>query len=226
MVLTLIRDLPGDRLTCPRRLADHHRRLGLSTGRPGPHDFTSALRRSSARPSPAAAARVHRIPHPTSVTIAIRPLGGTEWAEDRGDLGRAPNDLCFSEYLDGFSEIGVIWATGTRGVELELRCRCGASGWPILRCHPCERRDPYSAAVVVKQGLSDISSKQHLPDFMGPGSARACPTTLRVAGSTLIRDNSGGLGEGVVLGVRRTRAISTHDAGSSGGSAEGVSRRP
>ena len=44
MVLTLIRDLPGDRLSCPRRRhARHeHRRLDPSTGRSGPHDFTSA----------------------------------------------------------------------------------------------------------------------------------------------------------------------------------------
>jgi hypothetical protein len=44
-VLTLIRDLPGDRLSCPRRpqcSSTKHRELGISTGMPGPHDFTSA----------------------------------------------------------------------------------------------------------------------------------------------------------------------------------------
>ena len=41
MVLTLIRDLPGDRRSCPRRprRSSKHRNLGISTGMPGPHDF-------------------------------------------------------------------------------------------------------------------------------------------------------------------------------------------
>jgi hypothetical protein len=40
--LRLIRDLLGDRLDCPRHAAarQKQRALGLSTGRPGPHDFT------------------------------------------------------------------------------------------------------------------------------------------------------------------------------------------
>jgi|tagenome__1003787_1003787.scaffolds.fasta_scaffold19035935_1 hypothetical protein len=41
MVLRCIRDLPGDRLSCPRRSPTHLvRDLGLSTGRPEPHDLT------------------------------------------------------------------------------------------------------------------------------------------------------------------------------------------
>jgi hypothetical protein len=41
-VLTLIRALPGDRRSCPRRpRARRARDLGVSTGTPGPHDFTS-----------------------------------------------------------------------------------------------------------------------------------------------------------------------------------------
>jgi hypothetical protein len=39
IVLRLIRDLPGDRLDCPRHHALVARRLGVSTGTPGPHDF-------------------------------------------------------------------------------------------------------------------------------------------------------------------------------------------
>jgi hypothetical protein len=49
MVLTLIRDLPRDRLSCPCRSSASRSELGISTGMPGPHDFTSAL--ACARPA-------------------------------------------------------------------------------------------------------------------------------------------------------------------------------
>jgi len=49
-------------------------KLGISTGMPGPHDFAGAPDRSSARKTHAAIQGAHRIPHPTSVTIAKRPL--------------------------------------------------------------------------------------------------------------------------------------------------------
>jgi hypothetical protein len=52
----------------------HHREFNTSVGVSGPHDF--AVRKSIVRPHGQAALRhshVHRIPHPTSVTIAIRP---------------------------------------------------------------------------------------------------------------------------------------------------------
>jgi hypothetical protein len=63
MVLTLIRDLPGDRLSCPRlRQCACAPCADLSTGRPGPHDFTSVMRRSSARAS--ASCDTPRPPHP------------------------------------------------------------------------------------------------------------------------------------------------------------------
>ena len=44
MVLTLIRALLGDRLSCPRRPRDRQkqRELSASTATPGPYDFTSA----------------------------------------------------------------------------------------------------------------------------------------------------------------------------------------
>ena len=38
--LQLIRTLPGDRAFLPPSPADHHRRLGISVGMPGPYDFT------------------------------------------------------------------------------------------------------------------------------------------------------------------------------------------
>ena len=77
MVLTVSFVLsPGTGLSCPRspvKVAFH--RLDTSVGASGPHDFAVRLaRRSSARRQ-----SVHRIPHPTSVTIAIRPSCGTGW---------------------------------------------------------------------------------------------------------------------------------------------------
>jgi hypothetical protein len=52
MVLRFIRDLPGDRLSCPRRQRIRPRRLGISTGMPEPRDFIVAPDRSSARETP------------------------------------------------------------------------------------------------------------------------------------------------------------------------------
>jgi hypothetical protein len=76
MVLRLIRALPGDRALLPPSLSRNcvPRKLSASVGAPGPHDFAV---RSSALVSRHQS--VHRIPHPTSVTIAIRPScrGGT-----------------------------------------------------------------------------------------------------------------------------------------------------
>jgi hypothetical protein len=67
-------------LSCHRRQHDavHRCRLNSSVEESGPHDFTvHAPRHSSVD-----AARVHRIPHPTFVTIAKRPLlWGTGRAE-------------------------------------------------------------------------------------------------------------------------------------------------
>src|SRR4029077_13625998 len=51
----------------PEKLASQE--LSASIGAPGPHDFAVRFKpRSSTRSQ-----SVHRIPHPTSVTIAIRP---------------------------------------------------------------------------------------------------------------------------------------------------------
>ena len=72
----LIRALPGDRLSCPRHpraRPDLRRRLGLSTGRPGPHDFAVRIGSFVGMIAHAATRHAHRIPHPTLVTIAMRP---------------------------------------------------------------------------------------------------------------------------------------------------------
>jgi hypothetical protein len=52
---------------------ERYRRLGLSTGRPGPHDFTVRIGCSSARMNRAATRYAHRIPHPTFVTTRVHP---------------------------------------------------------------------------------------------------------------------------------------------------------
>src|SRR5947207_9314877 len=82
---------------------------------PGPHGF--AVRISAARLHAGASLtrfsspcnghwrarryRVHRIPHPTSVTIAIRPSCGHETAETSGvDLPDETSEIFFSRGLD------------------------------------------------------------------------------------------------------------------------------
>jgi len=69
MVLTVSFALsPGTGLSCPRHLRDakHHRKLSLSVGRPGPHDF--AVRISHVRPT------CHpRPPHPRPTCRDDRP---------------------------------------------------------------------------------------------------------------------------------------------------------
>ena len=73
MVLTgsfVISSVTG--LVCHRRLRNYFRELDASVGASGPHDF--AVRLSAVRPQHIG---VHRIPFPTSVTIASRPSLGT-----------------------------------------------------------------------------------------------------------------------------------------------------
>src|ERR1700736_6379663 len=69
MVLTVSFVLsPVTGLVCHRHRRNCLRQLDASVGASGPHDF--AVRVSTVRQR---AARVHRIPPPTSVTIAKRP---------------------------------------------------------------------------------------------------------------------------------------------------------
>ena len=72
-----LRALPGDRACLPPSPAKvAFRRLDASVGASGPHDFAVRIRRASSLRT----ISVHRIPPPTSVTIAKRPSrgGGTE----------------------------------------------------------------------------------------------------------------------------------------------------
>src|ERR1700693_3862776 len=69
MVLTVSFALsPVIGLFCHRRLADTSAKLDAGVEASGPHDFT--VRACAVRQR---RIRVHRIPHPTSVTIAKRP---------------------------------------------------------------------------------------------------------------------------------------------------------
>ncbi|SMX59388.1 protein of unknown function [Bradyrhizobium sp. ORS 285] len=80
MALRLIRALPGDRLLTPSPCAlvqTLRRRLGLGTGRPGPHDFAVRIGSFVGMIAHAATRHAHRIPHSTLVTIAKRPSSET-----------------------------------------------------------------------------------------------------------------------------------------------------
>jgi hypothetical protein len=85
---------PVTGLFCHRRLADTSAKLDASVGAPGPHDFAVRfkLRSSTRRQS------VHRIPLPTSVTIAIRPSCGNGMAEiSGGDSPDGTTEFFFEE---------------------------------------------------------------------------------------------------------------------------------
>jgi hypothetical protein len=63
-----LRALPGDRAFLSPSPANYFRKLDAGVEASGPHDFTVRM-----RPVRQRAAHVHRIPPPTSVTIAKRP---------------------------------------------------------------------------------------------------------------------------------------------------------
>ena len=117
MVLTVSFALsPVIGLCCHRRRRDVFRRLDAGIEASGPHDFAvRALHRSSSQ-----AARVHRIPRPTSVTIAKRPSvegHGTArfmdliWVKREGIYFQR-KDWTGSISLIGFDKFAV-WRKGT-----------------------------------------------------------------------------------------------------------------
>src|SRR5204863_9943077 len=77
-------------LFCHRRQQVTTCQLDASVEASGPHDF--AVRVSTVRQH---CLRVHRIPCPTSVTIAIRPSCGTGWIGYTFDLGQNGNGMFF-----------------------------------------------------------------------------------------------------------------------------------
>src|SRR4029077_6129248 len=85
-----------------------------SVGASGPHDF--AVRACAIRQE---RRRVHRIPHPTSVTTAKRP-------SDRGGTDKDIHLICISEKQKYFFERG--WTTHQlRGTDRGLICPSGKS---------------------------------------------------------------------------------------------------
>src|ERR1700690_1990780 len=52
--------------------------------------------------------RVHRIPHPTSVTIAKRPSCEAGCAKDAGDLGEARSEIFFATRLDRWNRVDAV----------------------------------------------------------------------------------------------------------------------
>ena len=74
---------------CPRRPRARRtwqRELGLSTGRPEPHDFAVRIGSFVGMIAHAATRHAHRIPHPTLVTIAMRPSSEAGWRDHSIDF--------------------------------------------------------------------------------------------------------------------------------------------
>jgi hypothetical protein len=121
-VLTVSFVLPGDRAFLPRRSrASQARELSISVGMPGPHDFAVRVRISRPRKDCAPTCRVHRIPHPTFVTIAKRPswqsAGRAENASDLGPTSRRLRKI-------RMAQLRQIGTTGNMGT-VRIREACG-----------------------------------------------------------------------------------------------------
>jgi hypothetical protein len=98
MVLTVSFVLsPVTGLSCHRRRCDakHHHQLDASVGASGPHDF--AVRNGAFRP---ARRRVHRIPHPTSVTTRTPLSSGRDGAGHRSDFSWKESGIFREPALD------------------------------------------------------------------------------------------------------------------------------
>jgi hypothetical protein len=94
----LLRALPGDRALLPPSPARRERvfaDLNASVGASGPHGFT--VRASLLRP---ARRRVHRIPHPTSVTTRTPLSSGRDGAGHRTDFSSRERKKFFEKRLD------------------------------------------------------------------------------------------------------------------------------
>ena len=85
----------GTGLVSPRRLPIITGRLDASVGASGPRDF--AVRRGDAR---LAHHHVHRIPGPTSVTIAIRPSCGPGTRGDNHNFPKNGSKIFLTRRLD------------------------------------------------------------------------------------------------------------------------------
>jgi hypothetical protein len=87
---------PAIGLVCHRHLADTSAKLDAGVEASGPHDFAVRVRAIRQKRT-----RVHRIPRPTSVTIAIRPSDGTGQGRYGGDLGVRSITPTAADWHDG-----------------------------------------------------------------------------------------------------------------------------
>jgi len=94
-VLRLIRDLLGAPGCLATVMSRSFYSLIASVGATGPHDF--AVRDSSAR---LARRRSHRIPLPTSVTIAIRPSPWRRDGERKHHFPKRRSEIFLAHHLD------------------------------------------------------------------------------------------------------------------------------
>jgi hypothetical protein len=129
MALRLIRALPGDHAWLPPSPARRRKRLhelDACIGAPGPHDF--AVRRSFIRRARncACGCRVHRIPLPTSVTIAKRPSCGNGTATVLNLIWGHREAIYFRyDGWTGFRGCAVICPSGSHTTRHTREIRCG-----------------------------------------------------------------------------------------------------
>src|SRR3954453_23940115 len=117
-----LRDLPGDRLCCHRRLARLSAKLAASVEASGPHDFAVLVRhRSSAVLTIASIAS-----RPASVTIASAP-----WWDETARLGK-----CFASNTNAF-----IFVIGAGQLFCPSRHRALWRGGPFAQQRHCERSE-------------------------------------------------------------------------------------
>jgi len=105
-----LRALPGDRAFLPPSQATMRSIIANLAPASGCQNHTTSP--SASRAFVFCAARVHRIPHPTSVTIAKRPSCGTGWATDAGDLRQRPSKLFFGTGLDDPNQLEMVQQIG------------------------------------------------------------------------------------------------------------------
>jgi hypothetical protein len=124
--------------------------------------------------------RVHRIPCPTSVTIAIRPSEGRDGEGYRGDLGRARSGIFLQMGLDYPNQIDPLeqirfFKTAVRSPDEangSARSRRPMTGFCAIR--DCEAtRQPWISLRSIR--LQRVRARH------GPGAVRASPACVRIA---------------------------------------------
>src|SRR3979411_1704295 len=133
-------------LVCHRRERICLRSLDTSVGASGPHDF--AVRISAVRPQHIS---VHRIPFPTSVTIASRPSLGTRRDAQLADLGQLGSGIFLRKGMD------------SRTGDLPVR----QIQWPLLRVIANEAKQ----SITLQREKGWIASSRALLAMTGEGDS-------------------------------------------------------